>query len=110
VLVLEGTSLSRCSVGAKYFNIKPSNTRCDCRIHVLTYPWDLVILQFYHCNVLLSVKRTLFEFYDLGLVVFELECKQLCPLQVKVVRSLLFNNLSQSSKINKGLVFDVAKS
>ncbi len=38
-------------------------------------PWYLVIFQFYYPSVLLSIVRELFEFYDLGLVVFGLECK-----------------------------------
>jgi hypothetical protein len=38
-------------------------------------PWYLVIFQFYYCTVLLSIVRELFKFYDLGLVVFGLECK-----------------------------------
>jgi hypothetical protein len=69
-VVLEGTSLSRCSVGAKYLLL------------IVVYmflqfscPWYLVILQFYYRTVLLSIVRELFEFYDLGLVAFGLECK-----------------------------------
>jgi hypothetical protein len=38
-------------------------------------PWYLEILQFYYRTVLLSIVRELFEFYDLGLVAFGLECK-----------------------------------
>ncbi len=38
-------------------------------------PWYLVIFQFYYHSVLSSIVRELFEFYDLSLVVFGLECK-----------------------------------
>ncbi len=76
MLVLEGTSLSRCSVGAKSFNIKPSDTSCDCSVHVLTIFMSLVSCNF---AVLLQqcfvIVRELFKFYDLGLVVIGLECK-----------------------------------
>jgi Na+-transporting NADH:ubiquinone oxidoreductase subunit NqrE len=53
-----------------------NDTSCDCRVHVLTIFMPLV-----SCNlaVLLPqcfvIVRELFKFYDLGLVVFGLECK-----------------------------------
>jgi hypothetical protein len=47
-------------------------------------PWYLVILQFYYHNVLLSMVRELFEFYDLGLVVIDLNANDFAHCKLKL--------------------------